>query len=174
MCALFSVVSGQNVAIKSNLLYDITTTFNVGTEISLSPKWTLDISANYNPWQFSKNKKIKHVLIQPEARYWLCEKFYGHFIGTHLHYAKFNFGGIKQLGLKDYRYEGDLYGAGISYGYHFLLNNRLILETSIGIGYAHLKYGKYECQKCGEKIKNDRRNYFGPTKISISLVYLIK
>lgn len=39
----------QEVAIKSNLLYDATTTLNLGVEMGLSAKSTLDISANYNP-----------------------------------------------------------------------------------------------------------------------------
>lgn len=171
---LFSVTYAQNITIKSNLLYDITTTINVGTEFSIAPKWTIDISGNYNPWQFEDNKKLKHWLVQPEIRYWTCEKFYGHFIGLHLHYAKYNVGGIELLGLKDYRYEGDLYGGGFSYGYHFLLGKRWGMELSIGVGYARLEYDKYECAKCGDYIDSYKTNYFGPTKASISLIYFIK
>lgn len=171
---LFSVTYAQNITIKSNLLYDITTTINVGTEFSIAPKWTIDISGNYNPWQFEDNKKLKHWLVQPEIRYWMCEKFYGHFIGLHLHYAKYNVGGIELLGLKDYRYEGDLYGGGFSYGYHFLLGKRWGMELSIGVGYARLEYDKYECAKCGDYIDSYKTNYFGPTKASISLIYFIK
>ena len=36
---------------KSNLLYDATTTMNLGLEIGLARKWTLDIPVNYNPWK---------------------------------------------------------------------------------------------------------------------------
>ncbi len=172
--SLFSATYAQNFTIKSNLLYDITTTINIGTEFSIAPKWTIDISGNYNPWQFEDNKKLKHWLVQPELRYWMCEKFYGHFIGLHLHYAKYNVGGIELLGLKDYRYEGDLYGGGFSYGYHFLLGKRWGMELSIGIGYARLEYDKYECAKCGDYIDSYKTNYFGPTKASISLIYFIK
>lgn len=39
----------QKVALKSNLLYDATTTMNLGLEIGLARKWTLDIPVNYNP-----------------------------------------------------------------------------------------------------------------------------
>ena len=42
----------QKVALKSNLLYDATTTMNLGLEIGLARKWTLDIPVNYNPWNF--------------------------------------------------------------------------------------------------------------------------
>ena len=71
----------QKVAMKTNLLYDATSTMNLGFEFGLSPKWTLDVSGNYNPWTFSKNKKWQHWLVQPEARYWFCNKMMGSFIG---------------------------------------------------------------------------------------------
>lgn len=77
-------VSAQSVSVKTNLIYDVSTTVNLGAEFDLSPKWTLDVSANYNGWTFSENKKWKHWLIQPEVRYWLCERFNGHFVGAHL------------------------------------------------------------------------------------------
>lgn len=47
MIACLGVVhlaSAQKAAIKTNLLYDATTTFNLGAEFALSPKWTLDVS----------------------------------------------------------------------------------------------------------------------------------
>ncbi len=76
-CILFLLtsisLSAQNITVKSNLLYDALVTANLGTEISFSPKWTLDLSANYNGWTFKDNKKWKHWMVQPEARYWFCE-----------------------------------------------------------------------------------------------------
>lgn len=39
----------QKVALKSNLLYDATTTMNLGLEFGLARKWTLDVPVNYNP-----------------------------------------------------------------------------------------------------------------------------
>ena len=45
-------VYGQKFAVKSNLLYDVTATINLGVEMGLSKKWTLDLSGNYNGWKF--------------------------------------------------------------------------------------------------------------------------
>lgn len=178
---------GQKAAIKTNLLYDATSTLNLGFEFGLSPKWTLDISGNYNPWEFGDNRKMKHWLVQPEFRYWLCEKFNGHFFGIHAHGAQYNWGGMLPWGFKDgemfgvysrqmsdHRYEGWLLGAGISYGYQWILGKRWSLEASVGLGYAYLDYGKFKCEKCGEKIADQHRNYFGPTKAAISIIYIIK
>ena len=83
-------VYGQKFAVKSNLLYDATATINLGVEMELSKKWTLDLSGNYNGWKFGDDMRWKHWMVQPEARYWLCEKFNGHFLGVHAHYADYN------------------------------------------------------------------------------------
>ena len=183
LCIIFLFIgislSAQDISLKTNLLYDISTTFNLGAEFRLAPKWTLDVSANYNPFTFSDSKKWKHWMAQPEARYWLCEEFNGHFFGLHLLGGQFNVGNVKfPLGIypttKDYRYEGYYYGAGLSYGYQWILGNRWSLEASIGVGYVQNHYDKYDCPKCGEwKEKNDK-GYFSVTKAAVSLIYVIK
>ncbi len=161
-----------SVAVKTNFLYWATTTPNLGVEFGLSKKTTLDVSGNYNFWEFSDHKKLKHWLVQPEVRFWTCERFYGHFIGIHGHYAEYNVGGIKFLGLKDHRYQGNLYGGGVSYGYHWIVNKHWSIEATIGVGYAHLRYDKYECGECGELLKHRHKNYVGPTKAGINLIYV--
>lgn len=169
-------IYGQNVALKSNLLYDASTTLNLGAEVGLSPRWTLDFSASYNPWTFSGNRKIKQLLVQPEARYWLCERFNGHFFGVHLLGGAFNIGGIPLPGLgKDFRYEGWLGGAGLTYGYQWMIGRRWNLEASLGLGYVQARYDKYECAVCGKKLETDRtKGFFTPTRVGISIIYLIK
>ena len=49
----------QKIAVKSNLLYDATTTMNLGLEVALVRRWTLDIPVNYNPWKFDETR-LKH------------------------------------------------------------------------------------------------------------------
>ncbi|MDR1357428.1 MAG: DUF3575 domain-containing protein [Tannerellaceae bacterium] len=164
----------QQAATKSNILYDATTTMNIGLEVGLSSRWTLDLPVSYNPWAFSDNRKFKLWLIQPEVRYWMCEKFSGHFFGLHTHIGGYNVGAIKWLGIEKYRYQGTLYGAGVSYGYQWVLNSRWSIEATIGLGYAYLSNAKYPCEQCAIKIDNITKNYFGPTKAGVSLIYLMK
>ena len=57
----------QKVALKSNLLYDATTTMNLGLEIGLVRKWTLDIPVNYNPWKLSDGKRLRHLGVRPKS-----------------------------------------------------------------------------------------------------------
>ena len=81
--------------------------------------------------------KLNLYLIQPELRYWPCRKFEGHFLGVHGHYAYYNVGQIPFFsGMEDIIYRGDLYGGGITYGYHWVLGDRFSIEAVIGGGYA--------------------------------------
>lgn len=165
----------QRAAIKTNLLYDATTTFNLGMEFKTGARTTFNLPVNVNPWTFSDNKKWKHVLVQPELRFWTCEPFSRHFFGIHAHYAFYNAGGFGPFTqLKEYRYEGWLAGGGVSYGYNWLLSSRWSLEATIGLGYAFMDYEKFECYKCGTKMKDDTYHYFGPTKAGITLIYYLK
>ena len=47
-------ITAQNLAVKTNVLYWTTATFNVSVETRLSSKWTLDVSAGYNPLVFER------------------------------------------------------------------------------------------------------------------------
>jgi hypothetical protein len=167
-------VFAQQIGVKSNILYDVTTTVNLGLEVAMAPQWTIDLPVNYNPWEFAGNRKLKHWLIQPEARYWFCERFNGHFVGLHTHIGEYNIGGLQSIGLKNSRYQGNFYGVGLTYGYQWILGRRWNLEATIGLGYAYLSHAQYPCEKCTSKITDLTKNYFGPTKAGISLIYIIK
>lgn len=174
-------LSAQQWAIKSNLLYDATTSMNLGVETSVAEKWTIELSGNWNPFQFAENKKWKHWLVQPEVRYWTCRKFGGHFFAAHLWGGQYNVGNISGLPdflgtnfsqLERFRYEGMFAGAGIGYGYAWMLGKHWNLEAQLGIGYAYTRFDKFKCVECGEKLGNGDHHYFGPTKAAINLVYL--
>ena len=176
-----SKLSAQEWAVKSNLFYDATTTMNLGVETALAEKWTFDLSRNWNPFQFSENKKWKHWMVQPEFRYWTCRKFGGHFLAGHLWGGQYNVGNVDFIPdflgtnfsqLKDHRYEGWFVGAGVGYGYAWMLGKHWNLEAELCIGVAYTEYEKYFCPKCGEKIGRDDHIYYGPTKAAINLVYL--
>ena len=171
---------GQQMAVKTNLLYDAATTLNLGVEAGISPRWSIDVSANYNPWTFSANKMLRHAMLQPEARYWLCQRFNGHFFGVHLLGAVFNMGGFDFPGkrlqeLKTSRYEGWAAGAGVSYGYQWMIGDRWNLEASFGLGYVHAWYDRYECHRCGRRLEAGRSaGGFTPTRAAVSIIYFIR
>lgn len=180
----FFVVPGalaQDAALKTNVLYDATCTVNAGVEFGLAPRWTLDLSGNYNGWTIREHK-WKHWMAQPEARYWFCDRFSGHFLGIHALGGQYNWGnintGLKFLGsdfsiLKDHRVQGWAVGGGIAYGFAFILGHHWNLELEAGFGYAYTRFDVYECRDCGRKVESDRsHHYVGPTKAALNLVYV--
>lgn len=173
----------QKIAVKTNLLYDFPAlTANAGAEFGLASRWTLDVSANYNGWTLSHDRRWKHWLVQPEARYWFCDRFAGHFLGAHLLGGQFNIGGVKNnihfLGsdfsqVGDRRYQGWMIGAGVAYGYAWILGKHWNVEGEIGVGWIYTRYDSYPCANCGKKLaKNKVHNYVGPTKAAVNLVYI--
>lgn len=167
------------IAVKTNLLYLATTTPNLAVEFGLGKKWTLDIAAGLNPWDLNSHKGgIRHGLIQPELRYWFCQRFEKHFVGLHGMYGQYEIADIdlKPFGndLTGKRYNGWGAGAGLSYGYHLPMSSRWSWEFTAGLGYIYLDYDKYSCGTCETLIGDRQKHYFGPTKIGVSLIYMIK
>lgn len=185
-CSFTSITpaKSQDVAIKTNLLYDATRTLNGGIEVGLAPRWTVDLSGNYNAWWANKETLTmwKHYLIQPEIRYWFCDRFSGHFLGLHGLGGQYNFSNInnnlKLFGtdfspLSEYRFQGWAAGAGLGYGYQFILGRHWNLELEIGAGYIYTEYDMFECPECGRHIKKEvPYHYWGLTKASVALVFV--
>ncbi|MCD8291318.1 MAG: DUF3575 domain-containing protein [Prevotella sp.] len=175
-------MSAQEFAVKTNLLSDGFMNVNIGAEVGLAPKWTLEAEGELNAWKLSHGRRWKHWALQPEARYWLCDRFGGHFIGFHVHGGQYNIGGFNGwynfLGtdarkLADSRYQGWFAGFGVSYGYDWALSRHWNLEGEIGIGYSYTRYDRYECEICNKRVETGKtHNYVGPTRLAVNLVYV--
>lgn len=143
----------QEVALKTNLLGWASTSANAGIEIGTGKKTTFQLFGTLNPWKFSGDKKMRFWNVMPEYRWYTCQKFGGHFFGIHALGGEYN---IKNIDMP--------------FGYQWLLNKHLNFEGSIGLGYAYSPYKLYgRCEKCLDK---DHRNYVGPTKAALSLIYV--
>lgn len=181
LISMSGTIFGQKMAFKTNLLDDAILNVNIGAEIGLAPKWTLDVPVSINAWNLSHQRKWKHWYVQPGVRRWFCDRFAGHFIGVHAHGGQYNIGGfdgkINMLGtdfrkLKDSRYQGWFGGAGISYGYSWILGKHWNIEAEIGFGWSYTRYDRFECLGCGRKVESGKsHNYVGPTKAAINVVY---
>jgi len=164
--AFLQKADAQDVAVKTNGLYWATTTPNAAVEFATGRKWTLELMGAYNPWTFSNDRKMRFWFVQPEMKYWFCEKFEGHFVGMHLHGAQF-FGGFRSK-----RYDGYLAGFGFSYGYDWILSPHWNLEAEIGLGYARLWYDESDRIPCVKCKTPKHKDYIGPTRAAVSIVYL--
>lgn len=178
------------LAVKTNLLYDATTTPNLGLEYALNEKNTVNLVYGLNPWKFNSDndkdtKMAKHWVVMPEYRWWLCTVFNGHFFGVHAMGGEFNASNVSlpipggfvgganlQKGVKDTRYDGGFVGGGVTYGYQYILSRHWNLEAEIGVGYDYVWYDQYRCGDCGGKISHGHTNYLGVTKLGVSFLYL--
>lgn len=174
--------NAQDVALKTNLVNDGLLSPNAAIEVGVAPKWTIELLGEVNYWNKTYGAIMKHAFVQPEARYWFCQRFAGHFVGIHALGGTYNVGDMdidmKFLGtdfrkLKDSRYQGWFAGAGIAYGYAWPVHKHWNIEGEVGIGWTYTRYDRYPCTVCGTKIEDNRpHNYFGLTKLAISIVYL--
>ncbi|MBR5856451.1 MAG: DUF3575 domain-containing protein [Bacteroidales bacterium] len=176
-------VSAQKVAIKTNLLYDAFATPSLGIEFGIGKQWTMDISGNYNGgWNPYGYAMYENLLVQPEFRYWFCNRFAGHFVAFHFHGGTYTIGNIPNeyiiLGsnfyeLTDYTFDGSFFGAGVAYGYDVVLGKHFNLELEMGFGFAYTTYLKLHNNTLSPANKKSQSHYYiGPTKASVALVYL--
>jgi len=184
---LLNGVQAQQVAVKNNLLYDVTGTPNLSLELRTGKRWTTELTLGfkpfplYNPFDYSQDvdKRQKHLLIEPELRYWICSPFAEFFISGNVFWTHYNIGGYKMpLGLmftevENNRYQGDAIGAGLSAGYSWILANRWSIEAEIGVDVGWTWYDRYECIHCGANFGPEDKIFVTP-KAGISLIYYIK
>lgn len=184
-----SKMAAQEVALKTNLLYDATTTPNLGIEVGVGKRSTLQLFYGLNPWSFNSDtkgeQKVKHWLLMPEYRWWTCANMSGLFFGIHAMGGQFNAGNVDlpipgtffsgdnlATKVKDSRVEGTYLGGGLTIGYQWILSRHWNLEAEVGAGYNHVWYDEYPCSECSKKLGDGSTNYVGMTKLGLSLMYV--
>lgn len=189
LLVLASLPCMSQVAVKTNLLYDATTTPNLGVEVGVGGKSTVNLVYGINPWHFNSQQHgtryAKHWLLMPEYRWWHCSRFNGSFVGVHLMAGELNVSSVSlpipgffvsgtnlRNAAKDGRYQGPYAGIGATYGYQWPLSRHWNLEAEVGAGYAHVWYDQYPCGECGTKISSGHANYLGITKLGLSIMYV--
>lgn len=163
------------LAVKNNLIYDLALAPNIEVEVPIGKRWSFN--AEYKcPWWLNNSHEFCYQLLSGglEGRYWLGNRqkrnrLTGHFLGL---YAE---GGVYDFQFGGDGYQGNYYGAsGLTYGYAHQVARHLSLEFSLGVGYLTTEYRKYTPYE-GDIVwtKSGRYNFFGPTKVKVSLVWLI-
>lgn len=164
-------------ALKTNLLFDLATAPNIEFEFLLGNRWSVNAEWIFPWWLYDNNKYCLQVLSGgAEVRYWLGNRnthrlLTGHFLGL---YAG---GGKYDLQWKESGYQGEFYiASGISYGYSTPIARRLNLEFCLGIGLLRTHYRHYHTIDDYQTLlwqNNGTYTWFGPTKVKISLVWLL-
>ena len=188
--AFAGTAAAQKVGLKTNALYWATTTPNLGVEAAMGERWTLELAGGYNPWTLcvDNNRKVRHFLVTPEVRYWFCESFNGHFLGVNANYTMFNVADVHVLNpfyvskgdgpfidaCLNSRIEGWAAGAGLTYGYSWIISPRWNMEFNLGIGYWYTEYDRFENRKCGMFQDSAVKHVAGLTDHGLSFIYRIR
>lgn len=158
-------------AAKTNLLFLAGTIANLGFEMELGRKWSIDIPVYYSPYDLASDRKIRVLATQPELRRWLNKAGEGHFFGLHGHLAGFN------IAINDHgRYqdpERPLWGFGLGYGFalNFGKKKNWGMEFNIGVGFANYEYEAFYNRPNGQVFETGEDWYWGVTRAGITLTY---
>ena len=124
--------NAQHLGIGTNVLGWAAASPNIGLDIGLSKHLALVVDGAINPFHFGE-KQTNFWAVQPELRIYPRYRFAGHYIGVEAHGGFYH-----DFGLNEFAYRGILYGAGLSYGYSWLLSKSWNLEAFVGLGYTYL------------------------------------
>lgn len=170
--------------VRTNMLFDALALPNIGLEFY--PGRNISVGGNWVYAWWSRNASHHYWRAyggELFVRWWFgsaahAKPLTGHHIGVYgqIYTYDFEWGGEGQMGGKP---GGDLWdkaqwGSGIEYGYSMPVGRRINIDFSLGFGYTTGYYHTYkpvDTHYVWQSTK--RRNWFGPTKAEISLVWLI-
>ena len=168
------------LAVKTNLLYDLVLAPNIEVEVPFGRDRRWSVMAEYtNPWWRWKNLDYSYQIQEGgvELRRWLLPRCNGSrpwlsglFAGVYGAIAKYD---IENDGTGD---QGEVWSAGATLGYSCPLNRRLNMEFSLSAGYVKGERRHYNAEfDSTHLIYKYTKNlgYFGPTKLKVSLVWII-
>ena len=176
--------SSAYFALKTNMLYDALLVPNIGVEFSLGNRWSIAADWMYGWW--SRNKSHRYWRIYGGGlslrKYFgamAAEKpLQGHHIGINAQMLTydFEFGGTGYMGGEPGGTLWDRmnYTIGAEYGYSLPIARRLNIDFSIAAGYMGGRYYEYiplDGHNVWQATKN--RHWVGPTKVEVSLVWLL-
>lgn len=170
--------------VRTNMLYDALAVPNIGVEFYLGKNWSVVANWMYAWWKTDRRHRYWRVYGGDLAvRYWFGKAAHrkpltGHHVGLYggLLTYDFEWGGTGYMGGIP---EGSLWDKcnhhfGVEYGYSLPIAKRLNIDFNIGVGYLGGEYREYKPID-GHYVwqATKKRHWFGPTKIEVSLVWLI-
>ncbi len=164
------------LSVKTNMLYDAALVPNIGVDIYLGKNFSLVGNWMYSWW---KNDNV-HWYWRTYGgdfgvHYWFgksskVKPLQGHHVGLYGQIITYDF----ELGGRGYLGDRWTYGGGVEYGYSLPIGKRLNLDLDLGFGYLGGEFKEYlpiDGHYVWQATK--RRQYIGPTKAEISLVWLL-
>ncbi len=166
-CMVAIGVQAQRVSVKTNALYWMAASPNVGAEFRLSRHTTLNLEGVFHRMKLS-DYNTRMGSFSPEARYWFSARpQVGHFVGVMGQVASY------KLSNANTTVNGTTYAVGPTYGYSMVLGRRWSMEATVGAGLGYCRYGKYPRGTMVEE-PNHKEWRIVPLKLGLNFVYIIK
>ncbi|MBD5280437.1 MAG: DUF3575 domain-containing protein [Bacteroides sp.] len=170
--------------LHTNMLFDIAAVPNIGAEFYVGKNISVYGNWMYGWWDNDSRHRYWRIYGgELGARWWFGGKAHakpltGHHIGLYGGLLTFDFewGGTGYMGglPGGTLWDRSLVNAGIEYGYSLPVSNRLNIDFSVGLGYLgghYIKYFPFDNEYYRQK--EYKMQFFGPTKLEVSLVWLI-
>ena len=156
------------MALKTNVAYDALGVINLAYECQIARKWTAELPVMWGFPAWKEDRSLRLAAIQPGVKFWFGEVGTGHAIGADVALGWYNYTWERR------RYQNEerpLMGVSLNYAYTLNLGKGWKTEFQLGVGYVNTRYNTYYNIDNGALINTRDRNYFGPTRVGISLVY---
>jgi len=171
-------------ALKTNLLYDAALVPNVGAEFHLGRNWSAGANWMYAWWKNDASSWYWRIYGGDiYLRKWFGKKaqekpLTGHHIGIYAQTLTYDFctGGRGYMGGEPGGniWDRASFAGGVEYGYSHPISRKLNLDFTIGVGYLGGRYHEYlPIDDCYVWQTTKDRKWFGPTKVEVSLVWLM-
>lgn len=172
------------MSLSTNMLYDVLAVPNIRAEFYVGKNFSVGADWMYGWWNNDSRPFYWRIYGgQVFARYWLGKAAHnkpltGHHIGLYGQIFTYDFlvgghgymGGVPGGTLWDKMN----YAAGVEYGYSLPIARRLNIDFTLGLGWmggVHYEYIPLDGHYVWQSTK--RQNWIGPTKLEVSLVWLI-
>ncbi len=168
-------VRAQMLAANVDGLWLATLSPNLGAELVVGEHSTLGLHGIFASKPLGKDMKIR--VLQPEYRYYFSGRpMYHEFIGIG------GIGGTYNITWKDKVYDGTAFGLGMTFGYVLPLTQRINIDFHAGFGFIYYSQKEYfvgdqydiDYIFDGEQRPNAKGYYLLPTRIGVSISYVIR
>lgn len=170
--------------IRTNMLYDVLALPNIGVDFYLGKNFSIGGNWLYGWWKTDNRHRYWRAYGgELNGRWWFGRKAHnkpltGHHAGLYaqLYTYDFEWGGQGEMGGKpgDNMWARCFWGVGAEYGFSLPVAKRINIDFTLGVGYTTGTYYKYHPED-GHYVweSTHKRNYVGPTKLEVALVWLL-
>lgn len=165
---VYTSAADRYMAIKTNIAYDAIGILNLDYECQVARHLSVELPVMWSFWDWKQTQGLRTVALQPALKWWPGEVGRGNAVGVDFDLAWFNY----RHDAKRYQSQGrPLMGASVNYAYTLEMGRGWQAEFAVAVGYVNMQYNTYYNITNGAVIGTHTRNYFGPTRLGISLVY---